>query len=63
MDGVHDLGGRQGFGPVVHSTDAAVFQEEWEKRNNALSGVGVRSGIFNMDENRTPTGRMEAAPF
>ena len=32
MDGVHDLGGQQGFGPVVHSAAAAVFHEDWEKR-------------------------------
>ena len=59
MDGVHDLGGRQGFGPVVHSTDAAVFHEEWEKRINALYGVAVRAGLFNMDEYRHAIERME----
>mgnify|MGYP000011595475 FL=1 len=59
MDGVNDLGGRQGFGPVVHSTDAAVFHEEWEKRINALYGVAVRAGLFNMDEYRHAIERME----
>jgi len=59
MDGTHDLGGRQGFGPVRHSADAAVFHEDWEKRINALYGLAVRLGIFNMDEYRHAIERME----
>jgi len=59
MDGMHDLGGRQGFGPVRHSPDAAVFHEDWEKRINALYGLAVRLGIFNMDEYRHAIERME----
>ena len=59
MDGVHDIGGQQGFGPVEHRADAAVFHEDWEKRINALYGVAVRAGIFNMDEYRHAIERME----
>ena len=59
MDGMHDLGGKQGFGPVRHSPDAAVFHEDWERRINALYGLAVRLGIFNMDEYRHAIERME----
>jgi nitrile hydratase subunit beta len=59
MDGVHDLGGKQGFGPVRHGPDAAVFHDDWEKRINALYGLAVRLGIFNMDEYRHAIERME----
>ncbi len=59
MDGMHDLGGKQGFGAVRHGTDAAVFHEDWEKRINALYGLAVRLGIFNMDEYRHAIERME----
>lgn len=59
MDGVHDLGGKQGFGPVRHEPDAAVFHADWEKRMNALYGLAVRHGIFNMDEYRHAIERME----
>lgn len=59
MDGMHDLGGRQGFGAVRHGPDAAVFHEDWEKRINALYGLAVRLGIFNMDEYRHAIERME----
>ena len=59
MDGIHDLGGKQGFGTVRHGPDAAVFHEGWEKRINALYGLAVRLGIFNMDEYRHAIERME----
>jgi nitrile hydratase len=32
MDGVHDLGGLDGFGPVDASPSTPVFAEEWERR-------------------------------
>ena len=59
MDGIHDLGGKQGFGRVRHSPDAAAFHEPWEKRVNALYSLAVRLGIFNMDEYRHAIERME----
>lgn len=59
MDGIHDLGGKQGFGPVRHSREGAVFHEPWEKRANALYSLAVRCGVFNMDEYRHAIERME----
>ena len=59
MDGMHDLGGKQGFGPVRHSPKAQVFHEPWEKRVNALYSLAVKLGIFNMDEYRHAIERME----
>ena len=59
MDGIHDLGGRQGFGPVRHSPTAPAFHEPWEKRANALYSLTVRLGVFNMDEYRHAIERME----
>lgn len=59
MDGIHDLGGRQGFGPVRHSPTAQAFHAPWEKRVNALYSLAVRLGVFNMDEYRHGVERME----
>src|ERR1700759_398841 len=59
MDGIHDLGGKQGFGAVHHSPDARAFHDEWEKRVNALYSLAVRLGVFNMDEYRHAIERME----
>jgi nitrile hydratase subunit beta len=60
MDGMHDLGGKQGFGPVAFSIEARqVFHEPWEKRANALYSLAVKLGVFNMDEYRHAIERME----
>jgi nitrile hydratase subunit beta len=59
MDGVHDLGGKQGFGPVRYQTTKAVFKAAWEPRANALYSLGVRLGLINMDEYRHAIERME----
>ena len=59
MDGIHDLGGRQGFGRVRHSPTAGAFHADWEKRVNALYSLAVKLGIFNMDEYRHAIERME----
>ncbi|MFM2067206.1 MAG: Nitrile hydratase subunit beta [Pseudomonadota bacterium] len=59
MDGIHDMGGRQGFGRVRHSPEAEVFHAAWERRANALYSLAVRHGIFNMDEYRHAIERME----
>src|SRR6478752_863797 len=59
MDGVHDLGGRQGFGPIRFTHGASAFHARWEVRVNALYAHAVRSGVFNMDEYRHAIERME----
>ena len=59
MDGVHDMGGRQGFGAVRYTQNAQAFHAEWEVRANSLYAFAVRRGIFNMDEYRHAIERME----
>ena len=59
MDGIHDMGGRQGFGPVRYTHDATAFHSRWELRANALYALAVRRGIFNMDEYRHAIERMD----
>ena len=36
MDGIHDLGGMQGFGPVEVEPDEPPFHEPWEGRTHGL---------------------------
>jgi len=59
MDGVHDLGGKQGFGRVRYTLNAPAFHAQWEVRANSLYAYAVRAGIFNMDEYRYAIERME----
>jgi nitrile hydratase beta subunit len=45
MDGIHDLGGLDGFGPVEVERDEPVFHEAWERRTFRVSraaGLGLR---------------------
>jgi nitrile hydratase beta subunit len=59
MDGIHDMGGRQGFGRVRYAPNAQAFHADWEVRANSLYAFAVRSGLFNMDEYRHAIERME----
>jgi nitrile hydratase len=45
MDGTHDLGGRQGFGPVPVEKGDAPFHYDWEWRMWALARAGIAHGI------------------
>ncbi|MEF2552541.1 nitrile hydratase subunit beta [Aurantimonas sp. A2-1-M11] len=47
MDGIHDLGGIEGFGPVPVKTGDAGFRDiaDWEKRMYALSKSNLAPGI------------------
>jgi nitrile hydratase len=59
MDGMHDLGGKQGFGRIRFAPKAPTYHEKWEVRANALYSLAVKHGIFNMDEYRHAIERME----
>jgi nitrile hydratase len=59
MDGIHDLGGKQGYGPVQYTLNATAFHSPWEVRVNAMYAHAVRRGIFNMDEYRHAIERMD----
>jgi len=44
-----DLGGRRGFGPVVHDAQGSVFHAAWESRVFALTLAMGASGCWNID--------------
>jgi nitrile hydratase len=51
VDGVHDLGGIDGFGPADHSPDEPYFAEPWERRAfrltiGSLGPLGANGGSF-----------------
>lgn len=45
MDGIHDLGGRQGFGPIDIDQQDRTFQFDWEERMWGIARAGVAQGI------------------
>ena len=63
MDGMHDLGGKQGFGRVRFVSNAPVFHADWEVRANAMYPMAVALGLINMDEYRYAIERMEPRQY
>jgi nitrile hydratase len=59
MDGIHDLGGMAGFGPVTKEEDEPVFHEPWQATSFALliAMVGAMQSA-NADEYRHSIERM-----
>ncbi|HHU09486.1 MAG TPA: nitrile hydratase subunit beta [Intrasporangiaceae bacterium] len=52
MNGVHDMGGMHGFGPVRPEPDEPVFHAEWEARALALTLAMGALGAWNIDQSR-----------
>lgn len=68
MDGIHDLGGVQGFGRVQHTANSLsykpVFHEDWENLGYSLLFLGAAElGLFNVDELRHAIERMEPRQY
>ena len=52
MNGVHDMGGMDGFGKVEVEPNEPVFHAEWEARTMALVRAMGAAGAFNIDTSR-----------
>src|SRR5688572_19732999 len=63
MDGVHDLGGMHGFGPVEREADEPVFHAPWEAVVVAIRRSRIMGRFFNIDEFRHGIERMDPAHY
>ena len=64
MNGVHDMGGMDGFGPVVREVDEPVFHAAWEGRLYGIAGGLLGAGLgVNIDEFRHAIERMPPARY
>ncbi len=52
MNGAHDMGGAQGFGPIEREADEPAFHAEWERRAFALTIAMGATGSWNLDQSR-----------
>ncbi|MBI3434980.1 MAG: nitrile hydratase subunit beta [Proteobacteria bacterium] len=52
MNGVHDMGGMDGFGPVSPQADEPVFHAVWEGRVMAMMRAMGAAGAWNIDMSR-----------
>lgn len=63
MDGIHDLGGMEGFGPVPIETDEPVFHHDWEGR---VMGLRMLMGFWrkwNLDAGRHSIEKLPPADY
>ena len=49
MDGVHDLGGREGFGPIVDKADDKPFHADWEMRAFGMKQASASATSWTID--------------
>ena len=52
MNGPHDMGGMQCYGPVMREADEPLFHGEWEKRALAITVAMGGTGMWNLDQSR-----------
>jgi nitrile hydratase beta subunit len=52
MNGVHDLGGLQDFGPILPEADEPIFHADWERRALALTLAMGATGQWTLDQSR-----------
>lgn len=63
MNGVHDMGGMHGFGPIEPEADEPVFHHDWEKRVLALNLATGFLRRWNIDMGRSTIERMPPADY
>jgi nitrile hydratase beta subunit len=63
VNGVHDLGGMHGMGPVEIERDEPVFHSQWEARVLALQLACSFHGRWNIDMGRYARERMPPAEY
>jgi nitrile hydratase len=63
MNGMHDLGGMHGMGPINPEPGEPVFHEDWERRVFGLFVTTFAGGHFNVDEFRYGIERMAPAQY
>lgn len=63
MNGVHDMGGLQGFGPVAPEADEPLFHAAWERRALGLTLAMGATGQWNIDQMRSARESLPPAQY
>ncbi len=63
MNGMHDLGGMHGMGPINPEPNEPVFHAPWERTVFGLFMAVFAGGHFNVDEFRHAIERMDAVHY
>lgn len=63
MNSVHDMGGQQGFGPVLLEVNEPLFHAPWESRAMAVTVAMGASGQWNIDLSRSARESLPPATY
>jgi nitrile hydratase len=63
VNGVHDMGGLQGMGPILRENNEPVFHARWEARVFALTRAVAAWGKWNIDASRHQREVIPAAEY
>jgi nitrile hydratase subunit beta len=63
MNGVHDMGGMHGMGPIAPERNEPVFHEPWEARVFAMALAMSAWGKWNIDASRYQREQIPAAEY
>ncbi len=63
MNGIHDMGGMHGLGPIVIEENEPAFHEEWERRMLGMVRAMNVSRQMTLDEFRHAVERMDPSHY
>lgn len=63
MNGIHDVGAADGFGPITVEVDEPVWHAEWEKAAFSFFPQTAAAGYFNLDEFRASMERINPVEY
>jgi hypothetical protein len=63
MNGIHDMGGMHGMGPIVREENEPVFHHEWERRAFAINMAAGFLGEWTIDMSRYAREQMPPAEY
>lgn len=63
MNGIHDIGGMHGLGPIEPEENEPVFHEDWERRVFGMTLATLALGQYHLDEFRHSIERMDPARY
>jgi len=63
MNGIHDMGGMHGMGPIEIEADEPVFHAPWEARVFAMNAALGALGLRNIDESRHSRERLDPVTY
>lgn len=63
MNGIHDLGGRHGMGPIDIDPGQPIFRADWERRMFGMFICAFAGGHFNIDQFRAAIEEMDPSHY